>query len=81
MKIHEAGVIIFMENYMEALKFYTEKLGFPVREQKADLTILDFGRSYLMIEDNGLKRSSYKDCHSRSICTKIRVDFQLGEGV
>jgi len=60
MNIHEAGIIIFMENYKEALDFYKTKLGMPVREQKVDLTIFDFGRSYLMIEDNGVSSATEK---------------------
>lgn len=36
MNLHEAGIIIFMENYKETLDFYKVKLGLPVREQKED---------------------------------------------
>jgi catechol 2,3-dioxygenase-like lactoylglutathione lyase family enzyme len=72
MNIHEAGIIIFMENYKESLDFYKTKLGLPVREQKEDLTIFDFGRSYLMIEDNGV--SSVTEKTRAQNPTVVRLD-------
>ncbi|RXZ79781.1 glyoxalase/bleomycin resistance/dioxygenase family protein [Paenibacillaceae bacterium] len=60
MNIHESGVILFMENYAETLDFYLTKLGLPVREQKDGLTIFDFGKSYLMIENNGVASTTEK---------------------
>lgn len=53
-KIKESGIILFTEHYQEALEFYLHKIGLPLREQKEDLAILDFGEGYLMIETNGV---------------------------
>ena len=54
MNINETGIIIFCENYDVALKFYSEKLGLHVRKKGEHLSVLDFGGSYLMLEDNGV---------------------------
>jgi len=54
MKIKETGLILFLDHYEKHLPFYIEKLGLTIRQQKEGLTKLNFGGSYLMIEDNGV---------------------------
>lgn len=60
MYIQESGFILFLENYEENVKFYTEQLGLPLRESKEGLSKLDFGGSYLMIEDKGVSSPTEK---------------------
>jgi len=72
MKIAETGFIIFMERYPETLKFYTEKLRLHVRKQEDGLTIFDFGRSYLMLEDHGVSSAEEKTRAQNP--TVIRID-------
>jgi catechol 2,3-dioxygenase-like lactoylglutathione lyase family enzyme len=60
-QLRESGIILFCEHYEQALKFYTEKIGLQIRGQKSDLAVLDFGGSYLMIEDNGIAFSFTKN--------------------
>ncbi|EGL84202.1 hypothetical protein CathTA2_0247 [Caldalkalibacillus thermarum TA2.A1] len=54
MELRETGIILFVENYEEALAFYTQKLGLPLRKKGESLSILEFGGSYLMIEKGGV---------------------------
>ncbi|WP_028548055.1 VOC family protein [Paenibacillus sp. UNC451MF] len=76
MKIRESGIILFMENYQEGVEFYMHKLGLPLRVQKEDLAILDFGKSYLMIEDRGVASNSEKTRAQNPIVIRIDVyDF------
>ncbi|MGG1637757.1 VOC family protein [Paenibacillus sp. FSL K6-3182] len=78
MNIHEAGIIIFMENYKETLDFYKTKLGLPVREQKEDLTIFDFGKSYLMVEDHGVSSAAEKTRAQNPTVLRLDVtDFDV----
>ncbi|UJF35734.1 VOC family protein [Paenibacillus hexagrammi] len=51
MNINETGIILFCENHNVVLKFYSEKLGLHVRKTGENLSVLDFGSSYLMLED------------------------------
>lgn len=74
MQLRESGIILFCENYEQALKFYTEKIGLQIREQKSDLAVLDFGGSYLMIEDNGIASTSPKTRGQNPIVIRFNVD-------
>ncbi|WP_282936895.1 VOC family protein [Paenibacillus sp. RC67] len=80
MKIKESGIILFAENYQEALDFYLHKIGLTLREQKEDLAILDFGESYLMIENNGVASKVEKTRAQNP--TVLRIDvFDFHETV
>jgi lactoylglutathione lyase len=72
MNIKESGIIIFMEHYESTVDFYITKLGLPVRLRNHDLTILDFGKSYLMIEDRGVASTTEKTRSQNP--TVIRLD-------
>lgn len=74
MKIRESGFILFLENYEENVKFYTEKLGLNIRERKEGLSILDFGGSYLMVENHGISNSTEKSRAQNP--TVIRIEVQ-----
>ncbi|MEC0240379.1 VOC family protein [Paenibacillus dokdonensis] len=74
MKIKESGLILFLENYEENVKFYTEKLGLNIRERKEGLSKLDFGGSYLMVENNGISNSTEKNRAQNP--TVIRIEVQ-----
>ena|SRR5579872_3358718 len=58
--IQETGIILWTKNYEKCVRFYSEKLGLPVRFKKAHLTNFDFGGSYLLIE-KGKKKSGLKN--------------------
>ncbi|MBD2843858.1 VOC family protein [Paenibacillus sp. IB182496] len=74
MNIKETGFILFLENYEENLSFYTEKLGLNVRERKDGMSKLDFGGSYLMIENNGVLNLNEKNRAQNP--TVIRIEVQ-----
>lgn len=74
MKIMETGFILFLENYEENVSFYTDKLGLEMRERKAGLSKLNFGGSYLMIEDRGVASSAEKTKAQNP--TVIRIEVQ-----
>jgi lactoylglutathione lyase len=74
MIIKETGFILFLENYEENVKFYTEKLGLHIRASKEGLSKLDFGNSYLMIEDNGVSCKTEKTRAQNP--TVIRIEVQ-----
>ncbi|MDQ0874994.1 lactoylglutathione lyase [Paenibacillus sp. V4I3] len=74
MQLRESGIILFCEHYEQALKFYTEKIGLQIRGQKSDLAVLDFGGSYLMIEDNGIASASPKTREQNPIVIRFNVD-------
>ncbi|BBI33889.1 VOC family protein [Cohnella abietis] len=73
MRIKESGIIVFMENYESSLEFYVNQLGFQIREQKEDLSILYFGNSYLMIEKNGVSSPAPKKRDQNP--TVLRLDL------
>lgn len=51
MKIQQPGFLIWVEKYEECVAFYSEKLGLPIRFQKADyLTNFRFGDGYIILE-------------------------------
>ena len=74
MNIKETGIILFLENYEENVKFYTDKLGLNLRERKEGLSKLDFGNGYLMIEDNGVSNKIEKTRAQNP--TVIRIEVQ-----
>jgi len=74
MKIKETGIILFLENYEENVKFYIEKLGLDLRERKDGLSKLNFGGSYLMIEDSGVFSRTEKTRAQNP--TVIRIEVQ-----
>ena len=74
MKLRESGIILFCEQYEEAVKFYSEQLGLRIREQKNDLTIFDFGGSYLMIEDNGVASTTPKTRAQNPVVLRFNVN-------
>jgi lactoylglutathione lyase len=77
MKIKETGFILFLENYEENVKFYIDKLGLKLRERKEGLSILDFGGSYLIIEENGVFNSVEKTRAQNPTIISIEVqDFE-----
>lgn len=77
MQIKETGFILFLENYDENVNFYTEKLGLIVRERKQGLSKLDFGGSYLMVEDNGVSSTTEKNRAQNPTVIRIEVmDFE-----
>jgi lactoylglutathione lyase len=74
MNIKETGFILFLENYEENVKFYTEKLGFEVRQKRNGLSKLDFGGGYLMVEHGGVSSESEKTRAQNP--TVIRLEVQ-----
>lgn len=77
MNIRETGFLLFLENYEENVSFYTDKLGFEIRERKDGLTKLNFGGSYLMIEHRGVASSSEKTRAQNPTIIRIEVqDFE-----
>ncbi|WP_136604840.1 VOC family protein [Paenibacillus dokdonensis] len=74
MKIKESGLILFLEYYEDNVKFYTEKLGLNIRERKEGLSKLDFGGSYLMVENNGISNTTEKNRAQNP--TVIRIEVQ-----
>lgn len=74
MKIKESGIILFVENYPAALRFYSSQIGLPIREQLANLTIFEFGHSYLMLEDGGVSSPAAKSRSQNP--TVIRLDVE-----
>ncbi|NIK66585.1 VOC family protein [Paenibacillus sp. BK720] len=80
MDIKETGIILFCENYEAALEFYSGKLGLPVRKMGDALSVLDFGGSYLMLEDSGV--ASLKEKTRAENPTVIRFNVNnFGEAV
>ncbi|TCZ69294.1 glyoxalase/bleomycin resistance/dioxygenase family protein [Paenibacillus albiflavus] len=74
MKIKESGIVVFMENYESTVEFYISVLSLPVRERKVGLTILEFGNSYLMIEDKGV--ASHIEKTRAQNPTVLRIDVE-----
>ncbi|WP_053376927.1 VOC family protein [Paenibacillus sp. FJAT-27812] len=60
MEIRETGIILFCEDYESVLAFYSEKLGMKVRQRSKELATLDFGGSYLMLEEEGFASDKEK---------------------
>ncbi|MCM3628570.1 VOC family protein [Paenibacillus glycanilyticus] len=74
MNIKESGLILFVENYPAALDFYTHQLGLPVREQQPELTVFQFGNSYLMVEKGGAASPAAKSRSQNP--TVLRLDVE-----
>ncbi|NOU68952.1 glyoxalase/bleomycin resistance/dioxygenase family protein [Paenibacillus sp. LMG 31461] len=76
MKIKESGIILFTENYEKAVDYYVHQIGLTLRLQKDDLSFLEFGNSYLLIEGKGVASQSEKTRAQSSVCLRIDVyDF------
>jgi lactoylglutathione lyase len=77
MKIKESGVILFAENYEQAVEYYVGKIGLSMRLKSEDLTFLDFGDSYLLIEGTGIASKTEKTREQNSVCLRLEVyDFE-----
>lgn len=77
MNIKETGFILFLEHYEENISFYTEKLGLTIRAKKVGLSKLNFGGSYLMIEDRGAASNMEKTRSQNPTVIRIEVeDFE-----
>lgn len=74
MQIKETGFILFLENYEENVQFYTDTLELVVRERKEGLVKLDFGGSYLMVENNGISNKTEKNRSQNPTVIRIEVD-------
>ncbi|NQX58125.1 VOC family protein [Paenibacillus qinlingensis] len=74
MKIKESGIILFAENYEKAVDYYINQIGLPLRLQKEDLSFLDFGDSYLLIEGKGVASQREKTRAQSSVCLRMDVD-------
>ena len=74
MDIRETGIILFCEDYELVLKFYSEQLGLKIRQYGTDLSILDFGGSYLMLEDNGVASDKEKTRSQNPIVIRLNVN-------
>jgi lactoylglutathione lyase len=57
LRIRETGIVLSVKNYEKCVRFYSEKMGFPIRFQKPYLTNFDFGGAYLLIEKGNFKRA------------------------
>ncbi|WP_171685134.1 VOC family protein [Paenibacillus planticolens] len=69
----ETGIILFCEHYESTLDFYVEKMGLPVRRKGPELSVLDFGGSYLMIESNGVASDKEKTRAESPIVLRFNV--------
>ncbi len=56
------------------MDYYVNKIGLPLRLQKEDLSFLDFGNSYLLIEGRGVASQREKTRAQSSVCLRIDVD-------
>lgn len=74
MDIRETGIILFCEDYELILKFYSEQLGMKIRQYGKDLSILDFGGSYLMLEENGVASDKEKTRSQNPIVIRFNVN-------
>ena len=75
-EIKETGIILFCENYELVLKFYMEQMGLRLRQRGNELAILDFGGSYLMIENGGFASAKEKTKSQNAIVIRFNVhDF------
>nr|WP_319390452.1 VOC family protein [uncultured Cohaesibacter sp.] len=68
------GIILFTEQFDECVKFYRDKLGLPVWFEKEALCCLHFGSCYLMIENEGVAKSSRKTVHENPTSLRFNVD-------
>ena len=73
MMIRESGIVLFTEHYEKAVEFYQAVLKLEIRERKDKLTIFNFGKSYLMVEDKGFASPVEKDRKMNP--TVLRLDI------
>lgn len=72
--IRFTGILLNVKNYQKCVQFYSKKLGLPIREQKAYLTVFGFGGGSLLVEKspkklgwkNGLLRFNVPDVFKAS---------------
>lgn len=77
MNIKESGIILFMENYEDAVDYYAFQMGLTIRERQTDLTVFDFGSSYLMVERGGVGSSVEKSrAQNPSVLRFDVIDFE-----
>lgn len=77
MKIKESGIILFTENYEQAVEYYMDQIGLTLRLRKDTLSFLEFGNSYLLIEGTGIATKTEKTREQNSVCLRIEVyDFE-----
>ena len=77
MKIKESGIILFTENYEQAVDYYVNQLGLTLRLKKDSLAFLEFGNSYLLIEGTGVATKTEKTREQNSVCLRVDVyDFE-----
>ncbi len=50
MKLHEAGLLLFTEQYEKMVAFYRDVLALPLRADKSFFVVFSWGYSYLLIE-------------------------------
>ncbi|MNI53459.1 Glyoxalase-like domain protein [compost metagenome] len=88
MKIKETGIILFTENYEQAVEYYVNRIGLTLRLKNDHLSFLEFGNSYLLIEGNGVASETAKTRAQNPVCLRVDVyDFEqtvielLGRGV
>lgn len=74
MTLNKSGVILFTEHYQKAVSFYENVLGLEVRERKNNLTVFDFGGSYLMVEVGGFSSPVEKDRRSNPTVLRLDID-------
>ena len=72
MDIARHGIILNVEKYRECVAFYRELFGLKVLFETPDLTCLEFGSCYLMIEKEGVANPRGKSMDENS--TKLRFN-------
>ena len=72
--MRESGIILFTEHYERAVEFYTERMGLPLRERGKGLSVLDFGGSYLMIEEHGVSSAEEKTRGQNPTVLRLNVN-------
>jgi len=77
MDISRTGVILNTENYDACVSFYQKIFGLPVMFKKSEgdfkLTCFNFGGSYLMIENDGIAKSSGKSISENAAKLRFNV--------
>lgn len=73
MKFELTGVVLFTEKYEACVAFYRDVLALPEVFSKPGLTCLNFGGQYLMVESNGVARSSEKQRHENPAILRFNV--------
>lgn len=48
---NQSGLILFVKNYQECIRFYRDRIGLAVTFEKPGITRFEFGSLYLQIED------------------------------